>query len=270
MPFTASHIAPIVPLYARLGRFRVASALIIGSMAPDFHYFIPIDVGRLATHSMGGIVAFCLPMGLAAYVLYHLLAKEALLALLPEWIAVRVDRVAGRPHALPSVRWRDVLGALAIGALTHIVWDAFTHRSGWGVVLLPVLLDYVVTVRGYDLYVYGLLQHVSTLVGLALVLGWSWRWLRRATPLLAEPRPRLSARAKRLIWIAIAAAACINGVTALSPYLVSVRAFDLGTLPAFTLVTSTIAGALCAFSAFSIAWTLRRAPRPKGVVWLGR
>jgi Domain of unknown function (DUF4184) len=124
MPFTASHIAAIVPIYALLGRFRVASALVIGSMTPDFHYFVPIDADRLTTHSIWGIVAYCLPMGLAAYVLYHLLAKEPLLALLPDWIAARVDRVAGRPHALPSVRWHHVVGALGIGALC--VFSVFT------------------------------------------------------------------------------------------------------------------------------------------------
>ncbi|MSQ21570.1 MAG: DUF4184 family protein [Betaproteobacteria bacterium] len=148
MPFTASHIAAIVPIHAHLGRFRVASALIIGSVAPDLHYFLPIDIGRVTTHSALGLLAFCLPIGLVTYILYHLLAKHALIALLPNWVADRVDRVAGDPGTLPKKRWSAVIGAILIGAATHICWDAFTHRGSIGVASLPALQGVVTTLWG--------------------------------------------------------------------------------------------------------------------------
>jgi uncharacterized protein (DUF486 family) len=270
MPFTASHIAAIVPIYARLGRFRVASALVIGSMTPDFHYFLPMEIGRLTTHSVWGLMAFCVPIGLAAYVLYHLLFKHALIALLPDWVADRLDRVAGDPGSLSNARWHAVIGAIAIGAATHIVWDAFTHRASWGVALFPALQDHIASIYGHDLHVYALLQHLSTVVGLAMIAGWSWRWLRREPPLLAEQRLRLTPRAKRFVWLLITATACINGLTVLLPYLLSASVINLGTWPAFGLVTSTIAGGLCALTVFSIVWVFCRPSRVKGIVWLGR
>ncbi len=254
MPFTASHIAAVVPLYPGLGRFRILSALAIGSMSPDLHYFLPIDIGRVSTHGAWGLVWFCLPMGVATYLLYHLLVKHAVFALLPAWIAARVNRIAGEPHTLPTARCIDVLGAIAIGAGTHIVWDAFTHRGGWGVALFPTLRGYVVSVQGLDLYVYSLLQHASSGIGLALIVWWAWRWLRRASPSHIEHRLRLSARTKVLVWMSIFATAAVNGVIALAPYLESTHALRLGTLPAFALTVSTIAGASFAVLVFAVAW----------------
>ncbi|MFN0303485.1 MAG: DUF4184 family protein [Burkholderiales bacterium] len=254
MPFTASHIAAVVPLYPRLGRFRILSALAIGSMSPDLHYFLPIDIGRVSTHGAWGLIWFCLPMSVATYMLYHALVKHALIALLPEWIAARVNRIAGEPYALPNVRWIDVLGAIAIGAGTHIVWDAFTHRRGWGTALFPALRGYVVSVQGLDLYVYSLLQHASSGIGLALIAWWAWRWLRQAAPSHVEHRSRLSVRTKVLVWASISGAAAVNGVIAFAPYLESIDALRLGTLPAFTLTVSTIAGAAFALLVFAVAW----------------
>ncbi len=254
MPFTASHIAAIVPLYPWLGRFRVLSALAIGCMSPDFHYFLPIDVGRLSTHSAWGLIWFCLPMGVAFYALYHLLIKHPLIGLLPEWISARLDRIAGEPRTLPSARWVDVLGAIAIGALTHITWDAFTHRRGWGTVLFPALQGFVFSIRGLDFHVYNLLQHVSTVIGLVVIAWCALRWLRQTAASQDERRTRLSARTKALAWLSIVAAAFANGASALLPYLETAQVFRSAAMPVFVFTTSTIAGALFAILVFVVVW----------------
>jgi Domain of unknown function (DUF4184) len=270
MPFTASHIAAIVPIYAGLGRFRVASALVIGSMAPDFHYFLPIDINRVSTHSFWGLLAFCLPFGLAAYLVYHLFAKHALIALLPDWIADRVDRIAGDPWTLPKKTWGAVAGAILIGASTHIVWDSFTHRGSFGVAFFPELQSVITTVWGWDVYGYALLQHVSTLVGLVVIAWYAWRWLRQQMPFVAEYRPRLRERTKRAIWMLIVAASIVNGALALVPYLAAQNMPQSTALPAFEFVTSTIAGGLCVLGVFSLAWQVRLLQRFKQLDWLGR
>ena len=270
MPFTASHIAAIVPIYARLGRFRVASALVIGSMAPDMHYFLPIDIDRDISHSVWGLLAYCLPIGLVLYVLFHLLAKHALIALLPDWIADRVDRIAGDPGSLPRQRWSAVAGAILIGASTHLFWDAFTHRDSFGVGLFPALQTVVISIWGWDLYGYALLQHLSTLVGLAVITCWSWRWLRQQTPFVAEYRPRLTVSTKRMVWMLIIATAVVNGALALVPYFGATIDLSSAALPAFEWVTSTIAGGLFAVGLFSLLWRIRLAQRFKPLVWLSR
>ena len=46
------------------------AALMIGSMSPDFAYFLPVGLARGSTHNLTGIVSFCLPAGLALWLLF--------------------------------------------------------------------------------------------------------------------------------------------------------------------------------------------------------
>jgi hypothetical protein len=71
-----------------------------------------------------------------------------------------------------------------MGAMTHIVWDSFTHAHGWIVQRVPMLnLAIIKTTQG-TLRVYKVLQHGSTLVGAVLLCHWYIRWYKR-TP--AQP-----------------------------------------------------------------------------------
>jgi hypothetical protein len=60
--------------------------------------------------------------------------------------------------------------ALVFGALTHIIWDSFTHRSGMAVANLPAFRAIVLGVP-----LYKVLQHGSTLLGLLLIARWYFR-----------------------------------------------------------------------------------------------
>ena len=120
MPYPFAHPAAVLPLARPLGRFAVPSALAIGSMAPDFWYFVPL-LERDESHSLVGLAWFCLPAGLLAYALFHLLLKQPLIALLSPRLGCFT------PAGLPQVPWRAVIVSLMVGALTHLVWDALTH-----------------------------------------------------------------------------------------------------------------------------------------------
>jgi hypothetical protein len=61
MPFTISHAAAVLPL-SRTG--LPLAALMIGSMSPDFAYFLPARTGLLS-HSVPGLFKFCWPSALA-------------------------------------------------------------------------------------------------------------------------------------------------------------------------------------------------------------
>ena len=47
----------------------VPSALVIGSMAPDFPYYVPIPLGQAATHSVVGVPTADLALALGAFAL---------------------------------------------------------------------------------------------------------------------------------------------------------------------------------------------------------
>jgi len=219
MPFTFAHPAAALPLRRVLGRFGVLSALVIGSLAPDFAYFLPLNLPREESHSLLALVWFCLPAGLFAYVLFHILLKGPLLGLLPPAALCRLGDYTARFRSLPQVSWTAVVVSLLCGAITHLLWDAFTHENGPAVVAIPILHSYLFSIGTYRVHVYNILQHGSTLAGLALLSVWSWRWLIQA-PLRADPLPvELSSGLKVAVVVAIAVVpgvvGCWTGMQAL-------------------------------------------------------
>lgn len=132
MPFTATHIAAILP-FAAWRRLQLPfSALAIGAMIPDYPMFVPLFASYDATHSAWGILAICFPLGLLVLWTFQNLMKQPLCLLLPQKITLRLGKLAK-----PSWNWspgflaRATL-ALILGASTHILWDSFTHHDRWG------------------------------------------------------------------------------------------------------------------------------------------
>ena len=56
----------------------------IGSMSPDFAYFLPGDTDRVETHSIAGLFWFCWPISIAFWVLFIRVLEQPTTALLPE------------------------------------------------------------------------------------------------------------------------------------------------------------------------------------------
>ncbi|NUT90662.1 MAG: DUF4184 family protein [Saccharothrix sp.] len=168
MPFTVSHVAAVVPLARRP---LVPSALVIGSMAPDLPYFVAIRPwGGELTHTWWGIALVDVPITLIALFLYRTLLHEPVMALAPH--AVR-SKAAGLPA--PRFSAAMLLSAL-IGALTHVLWDGFTHSDGWALHFLPALSHDVVPGLG----AYKVAQWSSGLFGVLVLLWWCRRELSRA------------------------------------------------------------------------------------------
>jgi len=198
MPYPFAHPAAVIPLKPLMGRFGVPSALAIGSIAPDFWYFVPF-VERGESHSIAGLAWFCLPAGLLMYALFHLFLKQPLIALLSPRLR------AFTPARLPAVAWSAVIVSLLAGAITHLAWDGLTHSydEGWR---------------------HNWLQHASTASG-TLVLGWwLWRKLRRAPAAPAALSP-LARAATLLAFLAVAALAALHEAAPPAPDLYALRQF---------------------------------------------
>jgi hypothetical protein len=207
VPFTFSHPAAALPLRRLLGRQASLSALVIGSMAPDLGFIVPLDLTRSETHGVAALFLFCLPAGLLTYWIYHLLLKAPLLHLFPP----RVQERLVLPAALPQAPWSAVLLSLLIGAVTHISWDAFTHPGTPVVNAIGLLRLPVGTFAGYPVQVFNVLQQASSVAGLLLLGVWWRRWLRTA-PQGAAPARSVSAGARRAAVAAIAAIPLLYGV----------------------------------------------------------
>jgi hypothetical protein len=225
VPYPFAHPAAVLPLARLMGPLAVPSALAIGSILPDLWYFVPLAT-RDQSHSIPALLWFCLPLGAAAYFLFHLLLKQPLIALLSPRLG------AFACAGLPRAPWHAVAASLVAGALTHIAWDSLVHFPH------PPSL-----------------QHASTVLGTAVLAGWIWRRLRKAR--VPAGTLRLSPVARICIVLgALGVMAAVAACTAdVSP------ALDRGTLR-HLLRTAGIAG-LQGFAAallcYCALWQLRAA-----------
>ena len=182
MPFTASHIIAALPLNNRCGatlsKYTALSPLVIGSMTPDIAYITPFLVHqRVDSHSLLGIYLFCIPMGLTIYFLYHYLMAPVWFSLFPSGLKKRLDSDLSIGK-LPDIPSHVLLISLILGALTHIIWDYFTHQSGIPQVV-PWMNTPLTSIDGYDIMPYRVLQHLSSLIGLGILLTIIYRWYKR-------------------------------------------------------------------------------------------
>lgn len=201
MPFTVSHIAAVLPLHKPLRRLGLISAAAIGAMAPDLDLILPIHLAREQTHGRLALLTFCLPAGLAAWALFQALIKGALIEVLPNRIYGRLiaEHLGARLGSAKA--WLYAALAVLFGALTHVVWDSFTHEDARGVRVLPVLGESGPELGG-SWPLYRWLQHGSTVIGAAAVFMAFWLWIAHAGRPNPPQQRRLSAH-ERHRWMAL-------------------------------------------------------------------
>ncbi len=221
MPFTLSHPAAVLPLLRAAGERGplVASALVAGSMAPDVPFFAESLLPGVyrhggVTHRWWAVPTVDVAIAAALVTGWHGLLRGPLVALLPPpWAGAaealtvrRADR--GRP-ARADLGW--FAASAAVGAASHVGWDAFTHHGRLGVRLCPVLERPLA--GGPPLY--EVLQYGTSAVGLAAVAGYAVRAARSVEPV--RPTVELSGRARRAGAVVLGAATAAGVVHRLVP-----------------------------------------------------
>jgi hypothetical protein len=204
MPFTISHTAVVLPFSRWLARWQLLSAATIGAMVPDFRIFFP-GMPRVETHSFVALFTFCVPIGLITYWVFQRLIKSPILEVLPEGPYARWRPFAAEANIRSVRQWLLAAGGVLAGALTHLIWDAFTHDGGRGVRMFPVLDDSIIEVGSRHLPTLYVLQDLGSLIGLAAVLAMMCYGLRRGRQ-AAVPN-RLVPSRERLVWLLIYALA---------------------------------------------------------------
>lgn len=168
MPFTLAHPAIILPL-SKSKRFSL-TALIAGSIVPDFEFFFQLREVENIGHHWHGILLFDFPVALIFCFLFHNLLKNALVANLPAYFRNRIAAVTDFDwNTYTRTNKWSITVSLFIGIASHILWDGFTHHDGLFVELFPILATKA-TIAGYKLPVYFLLQLLFSVWGLLAVL----------------------------------------------------------------------------------------------------
>src|SRR5512140_556122 len=235
MPFTAAHPLAVLPLVRWRHRLGLdPTCLVIGSMVPDFEYFVRAEQLSTISHTFRGLWLFDLPATLILGVLVHTLVKWPMLLVAPIALARRAAPAISAPW---QARWGAAAGVSCIvsavlGSATHLAWDSVTHAKGWGPRHVHALTTPIRIPLAGTMVVHRVLQHASTAVGLVVLTVVLVRVFRRCLPVAVPEVPRTAAR--------VSVAACTIAAAALTTTrLVAMHRTDIG-----DLIVGVIAGIL--------------------------
>lgn len=197
MPFTFAHPTFAFPLACISPRWFSVTGLVLGSMAPDFEYFLALEPHRTIGHSFSGLVVQAIPLCILFAYLIHTFVKEPFVQHLPS--AFGLNRRAYsllRAWRLRTLRdWIIYIASVSIGFLSHVAVDAFTHEGGYMVERLALLQSIVIL----DLPVYKILQHSLSMIGMTVIVGTIGVALYKTAPCTKE-LPFVTPKQKRFYW----------------------------------------------------------------------
>jgi len=165
MPFTFSHPAIILPLTYFPKKWFSLTGLVIGSLTPDFEYFLRMRIKSNYSHTLDGLFWFDLPLGLLLAFIFHDIVRNSLFDNLPTFFKSKFSvftEFDWNRHFKKS--WFVVIISILIGASSHILWDSFTHEHGYFVQTIPTLTN-TVELFGRQIPTLKILQHSSTIIG---------------------------------------------------------------------------------------------------------
>ena len=167
MPFTLAH--PAVVIFSKNKNFNLLG-LILGSMAPDFIYFLLFNPSSNLGHTLLGFIILNLPICFLLNYLILKFIKNPFIINLPSKICNYYTYLINYDFNFKSPKDIFVFTySCIVGMLTHIIWDAFTHKTGYFVVNINLLKESI-HILGYQVPFFKLLQHGSTLLGFFVIL----------------------------------------------------------------------------------------------------
>ena len=179
MPFTLSHAAAALPFR----RFKpVWPALVIGTMAPDFEYFLRLsDEGRTG-HHFPGLVIITLPLAILVFCLFECYVRKPIVELLPLALQRRLQNHLKSRSVTGWKSFAVVMAWILCGIATHLAWDWCTHPHTWIWEHWGWLRQKVAVPFHPPVMMNKLVQYASSLFGLTVLTIWFVVWYYRAVP----------------------------------------------------------------------------------------
>lgn len=171
MPWTFSHPAVVFPIkHSFLGKWLSLPAMILGCLSPDLLY--SFGLYRLASeaHHIVGWLSIGLPLCFIIYVIILKLASP---------LSTVIPFVIKKTQAWSILSICILAISFFIGALTHIVWDSFTHDTGTMVRSWSFLQFNLTMTDKQEIAIYKILQHSGSLLGLLYLSYQYWRYHRK-------------------------------------------------------------------------------------------
>lgn len=150
--------------------------MVVGSLSPDFEYFVRLAPQGTFGHTWLGVLVADLPFSLLVLWLYQNYLKTGLYATAPGLFPFReAERKAG-PVARGLMHWVIVVASILLGAATHIVWDSFTHKRSWPYEHIAFLQTHI-PVFHWRVDMSTFLQVASSVAGMVVLLVLWARWV---------------------------------------------------------------------------------------------
>jgi hypothetical protein len=216
----------------------------LGSMSPDFEYFLRGYPVGIYGHTLLGAVLFDLPLAAIVWFIGRHVVFEQVTPYLP--VFLQITGISETERFRPLSILIFIYSALA-GIFTHIAWDSFTHLNGAMVNLIPALRE-TIHINAYEIPVFKFLQHGSTLAGFILIAVFLLYAGKRRT---VDARGNKTLTGKFLFWTVFACIA--SSIFSLWFLLSAISVIDYGII-VVRLIDSAILGLLL----ISITLKLRR------------
>jgi hypothetical protein len=171
MPFTFSHPAVVLPFLKIRHTYVSLSALVIGSITPDFEYIIKMKATGRYSHSIEGIFLFDLPVACILALVFHLLVKAPLVNNMPSYFYKRLTPLKEFEFlSYIKSNFLSFIVCLLIGIASHILWDSFTHSDDYFVKKFSFLSS-IISIPGLvDVPIHVWLQHGSSVFGAGFII----------------------------------------------------------------------------------------------------
>jgi hypothetical protein len=174
MPFTFSHPAVILPFRFVGRKYFSITGLVVGTVVPDFEYFVRLKNMSYYSHTWAGAFWLDLPLGLLLCFIFHNIIKGQFILNSPYLLHIRFMRFYHfdwnkyfRRHML------IVASSILIGILTHFIADRVTHKS-YSIVTSVADLRSLQSIAYHPLRVYRFFQTMYSTAGILLILLTVW------------------------------------------------------------------------------------------------
>lgn len=170
MPFTFSHPAIVLPAVLLPRGWYSLTGLVAGSMVPDFEYFLRMSVYSKHSHTVNGLILFNLPLAIVLCFVFHLVVRDPLIKNLPNFLHRRL--IAFNTFDWITAwksKWPVIIVSILLGASSHLLWDAFTHQTGFFVKRWPAM-NHMLSLGNISLPLFKFAQHGSTIAGAMLII----------------------------------------------------------------------------------------------------
>lgn len=205
MPLTVpSHQGIVAPAFL-VDRGRLDGvALLIGTAAPDLGYIIGWKTWRFDAHQPLPLLWFCVPVSLLLTYVFRRWIAVPLAVHIPDAARLRLKDVAFARRD----RYPLAIGAYCalLGALSHVLADAFTHPEPWAVRLTDGRISTRVElpIVGVEPF-HDVLRLIATAAGTLLLVVCAYvTGVRRARQ--GVPRPHLPAptfESAATLWVSL-------------------------------------------------------------------